>query len=85
MPATRASSIAAPVSSSPEQLLPDEQMDDAEHHARRDHHDPGDLDPVHLVTGTERVIATAAPATLSPMNPSLGLHRRAGVAWVLNM
>ena len=29
-------------------LLPDEQMDDAEHHAGRDHHGPRDFDPVHL-------------------------------------
>jgi len=30
-------------------FLPDEQVYDAEHEARGDHHDPGSLDPVHLV------------------------------------
>ena len=38
-------------------LLPDEQMNNAEHQARRNHHDPGDFDPVHPVTGTEGAVA----------------------------
>jgi hypothetical protein len=33
-------------------LAPDEKMDDTERQAGRGHHDPGDLDPVHLVIDT---------------------------------
>ncbi len=35
-------------------LEPDEKMDDTQRQTGRGHHDPGDLDPVHIVADTER-------------------------------
>ena len=43
-------------------LLPDEQMDNAEHEARGDHHDPGNLQPVHLVTDKEGAVGAPSPS-----------------------
>ena len=47
-------------------LLPDEQMDNAEHEARGDHHDPGNLQPVHLVTDIEGAVGAPSHSTPRP-------------------
>ena len=44
-------------------LEPDEKMDDTERQARRGHHDPGDFDPVHLVTDAEGAVGAPAHST----------------------